>query len=50
MLYELENPQKVKPYFDKDASLIERDPILAYKIGFFFMLGVNIILALILMS
>ncbi len=50
MLYELENPHKVKPYFDKNASLIEKDPVLAYKAGFFFMLIVNIILAFILMK
>ena len=44
MLYELNNTHKVKPYYDKDASLIERDPLLAYKIGFFIMFGINLFL------
>jgi len=50
MLYELENSEKVKPYFDKDASLIERDPVLAYKIGFFVMLILNIFLIYLLIK
>ncbi len=41
MNYELENSDKVKPYFDKSKPLIERNPVLAYKIGFFIMLIVN---------
>jgi len=44
MMYELENPNKVKPYFDKESSLIQRDPVIAYKIGFFVMLLINIFL------
>ena len=44
MLYEINNPTKVKPYFDKDASLIERDPLKAYKIGFFIMFAINMFL------
>jgi len=50
MVYELENPNKVKPYFDKDSSLIQRDPVIAYKIGFFVMLLINIILLYILIK
>ena len=50
MLYELENSDKVKPYFDKEQSLIERDPVSAYKIGFLFMLFVNIILIYLLLK
>jgi serine/threonine protein kinase len=34
MLFEVSNPQKVKPYFDKDRPLIERNPVLFYKVGF----------------
>ncbi len=34
MLYELSNPNKVKPYFDSTKPLIERNPELFYKIGF----------------
>jgi len=34
MMYELSNPNKVKPYFDSTKPLIERNPELFYKIGF----------------
>jgi hypothetical protein len=32
--YELKSPEKVKPYFSKEAPLIERSPVTFYKIGF----------------
>ncbi len=41
MLFDLNNPQKVKPYFDKTKPLIERDPAKAYKIAFFISLFLN---------
>ena len=41
MLYELTNPNKVKPYFDKSKPLIERNPAKAYKIAFFISLFLN---------
>ncbi len=44
MLYELENPEKVKPFFDKSLSLIERAPVLVYKTGFIIMLCINFFL------
>ena len=34
MLFEMNNPLKVKPYFDKSKPLLERDPLLFYRIGF----------------
>jgi len=34
MLFEINNPHKVKPYFDSTKALIERNPELFYKIGF----------------
>lgn len=34
MLFEINNPNKVKPYFDATKPLIERNPELFYKIGF----------------
>ena len=40
--YELKSPEKVKPYYLKDASFIEREPLLFYKIGFFILLVTNI--------
>ena len=41
MLFELTNPEKVKPYFDPTKSLIEKDPAKAYKIAFFISLFLN---------
>ena len=35
MLFELENPLKVKPYFDKTKPLMQRDPLTFFKIGFY---------------
>ncbi len=34
MMFELSNPNKVKPYFDSTKPLIERNPELFYKVGF----------------
>ncbi len=44
MLYELKNPRLVKAYFDENATLIEKDPVLVYKTGFIVMLCLNIFL------
>jgi len=44
MLFELSNPLKVKPYFDKKASLIERQPVLFYRTLFTVSLIINMIL------
>jgi len=44
MLYELNNPKKVKPYFNENSSLIERDPVLFYRVGFTIMTLLNLIL------
>ncbi|MEA3456713.1 MAG: protein phosphatase 2C domain-containing protein [Campylobacterota bacterium] len=43
MLYELDNPSKVKPYFDKNISIIEKNPLLITRIGFAVLLVLNII-------
>ncbi len=50
MLFELTHPQKVKPYFDKSKSLIQRDPAKAYKIAFFVSLFVNFLLLYLLLK
>ena len=50
MLYELENPDKVKPFFDKEISLIEREPVLIYKTGFIIMLIINVFLLVKILS
>ncbi len=44
MNYELTHPQKVKPYFIKDAPLIEKSPLLFYKSAFSIMTFINFIL------
>ena len=43
MLFEIDNPQKVKPYFDKNLSFIERNEKMVYKVGFIVMFLLNII-------
>jgi serine/threonine protein phosphatase PrpC len=43
MQYEITNPLKVKPYFDKSTSFIERNEKMVYKIGFISMLVLNIV-------
>jgi len=43
MHYELNNPTKVKPYFDKNISFIEKHPLLVARIGFAALLILNII-------
>jgi len=44
MNFELNSPTKVKPYFIKSASLIEKSPLLFYRIGFSVMTFTNFIL------
>lgn len=48
MSYELQKPQKVKPYFNENSSIIERDPVLFYRIGFTLMSILNVILLILL--
>jgi len=50
MLYELQHPEKVKPYFNENSSLIERDPTLFYRLGFTIMMLLNLILIVILLQ
>jgi len=50
MLFEVSNPLKVQPYFDKSKPLIERNPTLYYKIAFIGSLMVNIILGVLLLK
>ncbi|SFV52345.1 Protein serine/threonine phosphatase PrpC, regulation of stationary phase [hydrothermal vent metagenome] len=44
MHYELTHPEKVQPYFNKEAPLIERSPHIFYKRAFFAMLFMNMVL------
>jgi serine/threonine protein phosphatase PrpC len=43
MLYELDNPSKVKPYFDKNLSFIQRNEMMVYKVGFIVMFILNLL-------
>ena len=44
MRFELENPKKVKPFFDKNTPLLKKDPLKVYKFAFWFLLVLNFIL------
>jgi len=41
MAHELKSPHKVKPFFSKEVSLIERSPLKFYKTGFIIMSIIN---------
>jgi len=43
MQYEVSNPVKVKPYFDKSISFIERNEMMVYKVGFITMFVLNFV-------
>ena len=44
MKFELEHPLQVKPFFQKDAPLLERNPVLFYRIAFGLSLAANVYL------
>ena len=44
MKFELEHPNEVKAFFDKNTPLLERSPLKFYKFGFYFLLILNFIL------
>lgn len=44
MMYELQFPQKVKPFFPKNSSIMQRSPLLFYKTAFIVMFLLNVIL------
>ncbi|WP_457745890.1 protein kinase domain-containing protein [Sulfurimonas sp.] len=50
MSYELTHPEKVKPYFVKDAPLIEKSPHIFYKRAFMIMTFINFILIYLLLK
>ena len=49
MLFELENPAKVRPFHRPGAPLLERNPVLFYKTGFFLLLALCLALILVLL-
>jgi len=44
MMFEIENPNKVKPYFNPNATIIEKNPVLFYRVGFTIMTILNLVL------
>ena len=50
MNFELSNPTKVKPYFVKNAPLIEKSPLIFYKRAFMLMTFVNFALIYLLLK
>ena len=50
MDFELNNPSKVKPYFDPNASIIEKEPVKVYKTAFIISFIINLVLIFLLIS
>ncbi|MBI3417675.1 MAG: bifunctional protein-serine/threonine kinase/phosphatase [Verrucomicrobia bacterium] len=50
MKFELENPASVRPWQRTGAPLLERNPLLFYKVGFFVLLLVSILLLIRLLT
>jgi serine/threonine protein kinase len=50
LLFDLEHPTKVMPFFENNAPLLERNPLAFYKAGFFILLGLVLALALLLLA
>jgi len=50
MDYEISSPKNVKPYFDENATLIEKSPVLMYRIGFTVMTLINMVLIVLLLN
>ena len=44
MNFELKNPQKTKPFFAKNSTIIERSPVMFYRVAFTIMFILNVIL------
>ena len=42
LAFDFEHPERVEPFFQKGASLIERDPLVFYRTGFWLLLAVCI--------
>jgi len=45
MDFEINNPQKTKAYFSKSATIIQRSPLLFYRVSFTVMFILNVVLA-----
>jgi serine/threonine protein kinase len=44
MLFDLTHPEKVRPFHQPGAPLLERDPLLFYRLGFFLLLAFCLVL------
>ena len=40
--FDLANPARVEPFFQNEAALFQRNPLLFYKTGFFILLAITI--------
>ena len=49
MAHELKSPKNVRPYFNENASLIERSPVTFYRVGFTIMTLLNMALLALLL-
>jgi serine/threonine protein kinase len=50
MLFDLEHPDRVAPFYGENLSLIERDPLRFYRTGFFVLMAIIIVLLLLLLK
>lgn len=50
MKFDLQNPEKVRAWFRKDTPLLERNPLLFYKAGFFILLAASLVLLALLLN
>ena len=50
MLYDLNHPEKVRPFQQPGAPLLERDPLLFYRSGFFLLLALCLVLLCLLLA
>ncbi len=50
MLFDIDNSDKVKPFFSEETSFVEKNPLKFYQVGFLLMLILNIILIIALIK
>jgi hypothetical protein len=44
MLFDLDHPEQVEPFHRTNAPLLERDPLAFYRLGFFVLLALTLLL------
>lgn len=50
MLFDLDHPEQVQPFYGEDVPLLERDPLRFYKAGFYLLLFVVLLLLVLLLN